>query len=375
MTQPVLRIFVSSTYLDLIPYRQAAEKAINDLGEKYEGMEYMGALAQEPTRASLDLVERCDLFIGIYAWRTGHIPEDSDISITRQEYEHAKKRGAKIYADVLGLGMSGDAYHMTTPSVGGDGARANRLSRRCSDAHGAAEPHEVFRGIHKQHVGCADTLDAQLRFRALFDPLAREPEGWYFDDLEVEDALAARDWAVDNHPRVDPGRVGILGWSHGGLIALHSLFDHPDKYAVGFAGVPVSDLVQRMGYLGPRYQAYYDVDYHIGETPAENLEEYKRRSPVWNVEKLTRPLRIHGNVSDEDVNVIEVEHLVQALKAAGKTFEYEIYDLPGGHSFDRLDSPEAWSVRPLIYEFLARYLDPPRPNVQLGLRANGRAAP
>jgi len=35
----------------------------------------------------------------------------------------------------------------------------------------------------------ADTLDAQLRFRALFDPLAREPEGWYFDDLEIEDAL------------------------------------------------------------------------------------------------------------------------------------------------------------------------------------------
>ncbi|UCF18677.1 MAG: S9 family peptidase [Gemmatimonadota bacterium] len=192
---------------------------------------------------------------------------------------------------------------------------------------------------------------------------------------EVGDVLAARDWAAENHPRVDAGRVGIIGWSHGGLIALHSLFDHPDKYAVGFAGVPVSDLVQRMGYLGPRYQSYYDVDYHIGATPAENLEEYKRRSPVWNVEKLTRPVRIHGNVSDEDVNVIEVEHLVQALKAAGKDFEYKIYDLPGGHSFDRLDSPEAWEVRPLIYEFLARYLSPPRPNIDLGLRASGRASP
>lgn len=192
---------------------------------------------------------------------------------------------------------------------------------------------------------------------------------------EVGDVLAARDWVADNHPRVDAGRVGILGWSHGGLIALHSLFDHPEKYDVGFAGVPVSDLVQRMGYLGPSYQAYYDVDYHIGAAPRQKLEEYKRRSPVWNVEKLTRPVRIHGNVSDEDVNVIEVEHLIQALKAAGKDFEYEIYDLPGGHSFDRLDVPEAWSVRPVIYEFLARYLKPPRPDVELGLRANGRAAP
>ncbi len=192
---------------------------------------------------------------------------------------------------------------------------------------------------------------------------------------EVGDCLAARDWVVANHPRVDEDRVGLIGWSHGGLITLHSLFDHPDSYVVGFAGVPVSDLVQRMGYLGPGYQAYYEAEYHIDATPRENLEEYKRRSPVWNVEKLTRPVRIHGNVHDEDVNVIEVEHLIQALTAAGKDFEYEIYDLPGGHSFDRLDVPEAWEVRRVIYDFLARYLNPPQPNVELGLRATGRASP
>jgi acetyl esterase/lipase len=67
---------------------------------------------------------------------------------------------------------------------------------------------------------------------------------------EVGDCLAARDWAVANHPRVDPDRVGILGWSHGGLIALMSVFDHPEFYAIAFAGVPVSNLVMRMGYLG-----------------------------------------------------------------------------------------------------------------------------
>lgn len=192
---------------------------------------------------------------------------------------------------------------------------------------------------------------------------------------EVHDVLAARDWVVENHPRVDGGRVGLIGWSHGGLITLHSLFDHPDKYIVGFAGVPVSDLVQRMGYLGPGYQRHYEAEYHIAGTPAEKLEEYKRRSPVWNVEKLTRPLRIHGNASDEDVNVIEVEHLIQALKAADKDFEYEIYDLPGGHSFDRLDTPEAWRVRRVIYQFLARHLSPPRRDIELGLRASGRASP
>jgi acetyl esterase/lipase len=93
------------------------------------------------------------------------------------------------------------------------------------------------------------------------------------------------------------------------------------------------------------------------------------------VEALERPLRIHTNPRDEDVNIIEVEHLIQALEAARKDFEYEIYDVPGGHSFDRLDTPEAWRARREIYDFLARYLKPPRPKVALGLGAEGRAAP
>jgi dipeptidyl aminopeptidase/acylaminoacyl peptidase len=183
-----------------------------------------------------------------------------------------------------------------------------------------------------------------------------------YGGLESEDCHAARQWAIDTYPCVDGSRTALVGWSHGGLIALMTVFVHPDDYRCVFAGVPVSDLVQRLGYWGEEYAADFSAPYHIGQTVAENLPEYKRRSPVWNVDKLKTPLLIHTNTNDEDVNVIEVEHLIQALKEAGKEFESEIYqDVPGGHSFDRLDTPRALEIRVKIYGFLARHLDPPSP--------------
>ena len=49
--------------------------------------------------------------------------------------------------------------------------------------------------------------------------------------------------------------MGIIGWSHGGLITLMNIFQHPQAYAVAYAGVPVSDLVARMGYESEGYRA------------------------------------------------------------------------------------------------------------------------
>ncbi|MDR2585710.1 MAG: prolyl oligopeptidase family serine peptidase [Prevotellaceae bacterium] len=183
-----------------------------------------------------------------------------------------------------------------------------------------------------------------------------------YGGLENEDVLTSRDYMVENYSIVDSSRVGIVGWSHGGMISLMHILRYPDKYNCAFAGVPVSDLENRLASHGDSYSAYFTASHHIGESIEDNPEEYKRRSPSTYAKDLRKPLLIHTNTIDDDVYVEEVLLMIDSLKTHNKSFEYKVFEaFPGGHSFDRIDGGANTQVRFTIHKFLERYLHPPKP--------------
>lgn len=91
--------------------------------------------------------------------RDGFVLGDGAGIMFLEEYEHAKKRGAKIYAEVVGFGMSADAYHMTSPPEDGSGAA---LAMKCAIRDAGITPEQVgYINAHGTSTPAGDKAETQ----------------------------------------------------------------------------------------------------------------------------------------------------------------------------------------------------------------------
>jgi len=166
-----------------------------------------------------------------------------------------------------------------------------------------------------------------------------------YGGAEVDDVVTAVDVLKAKYAVVDPARIGIIGWSHGGLITLLSIFRNPTLFKSAVAMVPVTNLFQRLAWKGvERQHQAIDPGNRYGGLPSERHDLYKERSPLYNVDKLQIPLYVGVARNDDDVNIEEDMQLIDALRSRKPGLaETMIYDNPpGGHTFDRRVDPKTW---------------------------------
>ncbi len=164
-----------------------------------------------------------------------------------------------------------------------------------------------------------------------------------YGGYEIDDVLGAYDYLKSQVPAADPDRAGMMGWSHGGFITLHSLIrDEGRIFKCGYAGVPVTNLVFRLSYKGPDYAAEFVDEPRIGGAVHEKPDVYIARSPMYHVDKIKVPVMVHVATNDQDVNFVEDQMMIHALEYHIPALaDTKIYiDPPGGHSFERLVNKE-----------------------------------
>lgn len=154
--------------------------------------------------------------------------------------------------------------------------------------------------------------------------------------LEVEDQLRAVDW-LRQQPYVDPARIGVHGWSYGGYMTLRLMLLHPEVFACGISGAPVTDWAMYETGYGERYM----------DSPQENPKGYQRSSCLPIAARLKDPLLVVHGTDDRTVMWSHTLKFVDACVLAGVPLDYfpypqQLHGLRGPHRRHFLNKLEAY---------------------------------
>src|SRR5688572_29957297 len=173
--------------------------------------------------------------------------------------------------------------------------------------------HENIRGHLYEHY-IPYIREAAARGYVVIAPEYRGSIGYgqaFYDAIdyggaEVDDVVTAVGVLTANYAEVDPARVAIMGWSHGGMIALLSIFRNQTLFKAAVVMVPVTNLFHRLASKGiERHRLQIDPHNRFGGLPSEKPAIYRDRSPLFQVDKLRVPLLVHFADNDSDVTIDE----------------------------------------------------------------------
>jgi dipeptidyl-peptidase-4 len=193
---------------------------------------------------------------------------------------------------------------------------------------------------HGYVVFTIDNRGTPNRGKAFEDVLYRN-----MGDYEVRDQLLGLEW-LKSQPFVDPGNVGIFGWSYGGYMTLMMLTKSPGSYKAGISGAPVTNW--RL------YDTHYTERY-MGD-PDDGDGRYEISSPITHAENLADPMLIVHGMADDNVFFDNTVQMIDALQESARPFEMMTYPGKRHRIVGEAENTHLWKM---YLEFFDRNLKQP----------------
>jgi len=352
---------ISSTSIDLPEHRQVVKDACLAAGFFPEMMESLPARDEDAIAVSMELVDRADVYIGLYAFRYGFVPKGHDISITEMEFDRATRRGITILpflihdqhpivAAMMELIRLGEAQAVVggSASAGDTFVRALRAAEQACEKNGSSAAAQ--RDVAVCHGWIGDVLVAQ---GDLAGALAA-----FHESLVRSEALAARDaantqWQRDlsvSHNKIGDvlvaqGDLGGALQAYGKSLAIREALAARDAVNPGWqrdlsvSHNKIGDVLIAQGDLGSALQAF-------GKSLAlrEVLAARDAGNVQWQIDVAVScsKLGTHAalSVDERRSHLIRGRDLLAGLKAQGRLppnqdhtgwFDEKLKDLgPGG---------------------------------------------
>lgn len=137
-------------------------------------------------------------------------------------------------------------------------------------------------------------------------------------EKDVQDVLAAVDHGIEMGI-VDPDRLGVGGWSYGGILTNY-VITQSTRFKAASSGASLGLVPANYGH--DQYQLMYELEFGL---PWENRERWDALSPFWQVEDITTPTLWMGGEVDWNVPIINSEQMYLAMKRLGKETQLVVY--------------------------------------------------
>jgi dipeptidyl aminopeptidase/acylaminoacyl peptidase len=170
---------------------------------------------------------------------------------------------------------------------------------------------------------------------------------------DLKDCVWAKKW-LQQQDYIDTAKIGIEGGSYGGCMVLGALAFHPDEFKVGVNLFGVANWIRTLRSIPPYWESFKKALYdEMGDPNTADSVRLKNISPLFNYQKIKKPLLVFQGMNDVRVLPVESDEIVAGVKKNNVPVEYVTYP-DEGHGFAKKENQITTSNKTL--EFLDKYL-------------------